>query len=437
MGIVWHDRNSNRLRDSGEPPLANATIELWRDQQKLAEYVTTQTGIYSFTGLQPDSYAVTEIDPPGYHSTTSNSRTVTVEAGTATRVDFGDRIGVTAYTAFLPEMSRSHGIIIPTATPTPTRIPRTPTPTPTATLEPDRWYAGAGLPGDQVNTLWPFGSECSRAYAGLDNAGVYRTIDGGNTWGRRGLDGSVLDLSVVPWNDNNLYAATWGLGLLHSTNGGTNWTAMNTGLDGNDYLYAVELDADTDTLYVGTGSAGVYKSANGGNLWQPVNTGLTDLNVRSLAIDPQVGQSVAYAGTLTGLFKTSNGGQTWQKIGPADVRIRDIAIDPSNRNIIYLATDDGVYRSPDAGSTWPGNTHKIIGARVNVIAFDSLNSNVVYAGREDHGVYYTTNGGFTWKAMNAGLPAGASVRSLITTGGAGSCPSIYAGTRERGIWTWR
>jgi len=39
--------------------------------------------------------------------------------------------------------------------------------------------------------------------------------------------------------------------------------------------------------------------------------------------------------------------------------------------------------------------------------------------------------------MNTGLPAGTSVRSLITTSGAGNCPSIYAGTRERGIWIWR
>ena len=444
MGIVWHDRNSNGVRESNEPPLAKATIELWRGQQKLNTYVTTETGIYSFIGLQPDNYAVTEINPPGYHSTTSDHSTVTVQAGSATRVDFGDRIGTAAYSIFKPLMHHRYGVR-PTATPTSTRTPtvthtptRTPTATPTATatLEPDRWIAGTGLPGSQVNALWPFNNVCDKVYAGLDSVGVYITTNSGANWSHRGLDGSVLSLAAMPWNDSNVYAATWGFGVQHSIDGGISWTATNTGLGDNLYLYAVELDAENSTLYVGTGSAGVYKSTNSGNSWQPVNSGLADQNIRCLAIDPQTGHSVAYAGTLTGLYKTTNGGALWEKIGPADVRIRDVGIDPLNHNIIYVATDNGVYRSPDAGSTWPENTHQIIGARVNAIAFDKSSTTVVYAGREDHGVYRTLNSGFTWEAMNTGLPTGTSVRSLVSTSGAGGCTSLYAGTRERGIWGW-
>lgn len=427
-GIVWHDRNSNKKRDPGEPPLANATLELWRERQKLDDYITSDTGYYSFTGLQPGSYTVIETNPPGYHSTTPDVRTVTVQAGDARSIDFGDRIGSAAYSIFKPLMSRSRRVTDPTPTPTVTSTP---------TSMPPRWYAGTGLPNKQVNALLRFNSTCEKTYAGLDDLGVYRTVDGGGSWNRQGLDSSVLSLASVPWNDNNVYGATWGLGVMHSTNGGADWTAMNSGLEGNQYLYAIVLDATQDTLYAGTGSAGVYKSTNGGNSWQGVNTGLTDSNVRALAIDPQAGQSVVYAGTVSGIFKSTNGGGNWQKIGPADVRIRGITIDPLNRNIIYLATDNGVYRSPDGGNTWPGNTHKIVGQRVNVVAIDALASNTAYAGREDHGVYRTTNGGFSWQAMNTGLPAGISVRSLATTGGAFSCPRIYAGTRENMVWVWR
>jgi hypothetical protein len=62
---------------------------------------------------------------------------------------------------------------------------------------------------------------------------------------------------------------------------------------------------------------------------------------------------------------------------------------------------------------------------------------VVYAGREDDGVYVSRDGGASWEAMNTGLPAGTSVRSLIVGGTGAGCPRLYAGTRAGGVWVWR
>ena len=66
---------------------------------------------------------------------------------------------------------------------------------------------------------------------------------------------------------------------------GTNvWTS--NGPEGGT-IYALAIDPTTPaTLYAGTWSGGVFKSTNGGGNWSAVNTGLTDTSVRALAIDP-------------------------------------------------------------------------------------------------------------------------------------------------------
>ena len=84
--------------------------------------------------------------------------------------------------------------------------------------------------------------------------------------------------------------------MFKSTNGGGNWSAVNTGLT-NTYVYALAIDPATPTtLYAGTYGGGVFKSTNGGGNWSAVNTGLTDTLVSALAIDPAT-PTTLYAGT--------------------------------------------------------------------------------------------------------------------------------------------
>jgi photosystem II stability/assembly factor-like uncharacterized protein len=80
-------------------------------------------------------------------------------------------------------------------------------------------------------------------------------------------------------------------------------------------IYALAIDPVTPTtLYAGTENGGVFKSTNGGGNWSPVNTGLTDTIVRALAIDP-VTPTTLYAGTYRGsVFKSTNGGGNWSPV---------------------------------------------------------------------------------------------------------------------------
>ena len=116
--------------------------------------------------------------------------------------------------------------------------------------------------------------------AGLVSAGT-------NVWTSNGPEGGTINaLAIDPATPTTLYAGTDSGGVFKSTNGGGNWSAVNTGLTAT-YVTALAIDPETPTtLYAGTWGGGVFKSTNGGGNWSAVNTGLTDTNVIALAIDP-------------------------------------------------------------------------------------------------------------------------------------------------------
>ena len=88
-------------------------------------------------------------------------------------------------------------------------------------------------------------------------------------------------------------------GVFKSTNGGGNWTSVNTGRT-DQYIYAVAIDPTaSQTVYAATRDGGVCRSTNGGNDWSGINTGLGYTWVRALAIDPTATQTV-YAGVYGG-----------------------------------------------------------------------------------------------------------------------------------------
>ena len=145
--------------------------------------------------------------------------------------------------------------------------------------------------------------------AGLVSAGT-------NVWTSNGPEGgTIIALAIDPVTPATLYAGTSG-GVFKSTNGGGNWSAVNTGLT-DTYVCALAIDPATPaTLYAGTLGGGVFKSTNGGGDWSAVNTGLTNTCVYALAIDP-VTPAILYAGTEGGVFKSTNGGGNWARSTPA------------------------------------------------------------------------------------------------------------------------
>jgi len=96
VGTVWHDKDGDKTIGEGEHPLVGVQVILRNDWREPLDWcVTDSEGRYAFEQLPPDQwYRVSEVNPPGYISTTSDEVRVLVRAGVTLPVDFGDRPGL-------------------------------------------------------------------------------------------------------------------------------------------------------------------------------------------------------------------------------------------------------------------------------------------------------------------------------------------------------
>lgn len=123
----------------------------------------------------------------------------------------------------------------------------------------------------------------------------------------------VATMAVDPANPLAVYAGTAGAGVYRTLNGGTTWTAINTGITDPD-IVALVIASDGSAIYAGTREGGVFRSTDGGANWTPVNNGL-DPRILSLEIVPGDGMTLyASVDGGGGVYKTTDGGATWTAV---------------------------------------------------------------------------------------------------------------------------
>jgi len=168
---------------------------------------------------------------------------------------------------------------------------------------------------------------------------------------------------------------------------------------------------NTLSLWVGAPAGGLWHSTNGGSSWTTNTDQLGVIGCSDLAIDP-TNTNVMYLATgdgnagdtrTIGVLKSLNGGATWSATGFTNpvstyLLIRRLIINPSNTQILMAATNSGIYRTTNGGTSWSivsnQNTHDL--------EFKPGDPNVVYAAGNNFRI--STNGGATWTQITAGLP---------------------------------
>src|SRR5215210_1110021 len=118
-------------------------------------------------------------------------------------------------------------------------------------------------------------------------------------------------------------------------------------------------------LVASTAAGGVWETTNGGSSWQPIADSLPTQAMGAVAYLPAEGGTViagtgdsAVGGVITpsglGVYRTTNGGKGWTKATgvPDGLVTFEIALDPKNPTVSYVATNKGLYRSTDNGVTY-------------------------------------------------------------------------------------
>ena len=161
------------------------------------------------------------------------------------------------------------------------------------------------------------------------------------------------------------------------------------------------------------GGSPVNKSTNGGKKWEAAGAGITGDVTLLRPAAPGIVYAVA---GKEGVFRTGDGGKSWSRVRPGE--IKDLAIDPTKPERLFVATKEGLYRSADSGATWTNVSKSLKEQDVEAVVVSS--SGKVFLGSFE-GVFVSTDGGDKWTAMNDGL-LNTDVRALAI-GGA----RLYAG----------
>lgn len=254
-----------------------------------------------------------------------------------------------------------------------------------------------GSPGGgetQAIALHP--TEANIIYAGAAK-GLCKTTSGGqDNWPSTGLDSlSPRVLAINPEAPDTVYAGTYEMGVYKTANAAATWEPASQGLS-DPRIRALVLDPDEpDTLWAGTDGGGIFMTADGARTWTEKNRGLLDKVIRSLVLSAD---GTLFAGTWHGVYRSSDRGLTWtaDPAGLYDVDVKALALDPTDSNTIYAATDPrGVFRSDDAGLSWTKSREPLT-ERILALAVDPQTPDHVYVGTKA-GVFRSTDRAESWE----------------------------------------
>ena len=314
-----------------------------------------------------------------------------------------------------------------------------------APSDPNIIWAGTGEPNNRQSSSW--------------GDGVFKSVDGGETWTHMGLREThhIGRVVIHPANPDVVFVAAlghlWGpnaeRGLYRTKDGGRTWERV-LHVDNDTGVVDVALGADGRTVYAasyqrrrrgwgfvggGPGSA-LHRSFDGGTSWQKLGGGLPEGDIGRIGIDiSRSHQNIVYAVVehkQGGIFRSEDSGTTWTRQNSLNQRpsyYSQIRVDPANPNKLWKLASP-LFVSIDAGKTWRSDT---TGDRIHVdhhgLWINPADSDHLILGN-DGGLYISYDGSRTWDFID-NLPIGQYYDISVD----GRDPYwIYGGTQDNGTW---
>ena len=275
-----------------------------------------------------------------------------------------------------------------------------------------QWYDGTQHPWEfkRVWHLEPSLTDPDTVYAGVEDAAMFRSVDGGQTW---------QELAGLREAKGHL------------------WQPGAGGMG----LHTIVLDpSDPSRIFIAISAAGVFRTDDAGKTWRPMNSGLKSQGelpdpeaevghcVHRIAMNP-ARPDVLFMQKHWDVMRSDDAGASWQEISgdlPSDFGfpIEVHSHEPDTIYVIPIKSDsehfppDGklrVYRSRTGGNQWEALTKGLPqrDCYVNVLrdatAVDSLDPCGVYFGTTGGQVYASANSGDSWAPIVRDLPAVLSV----------------------------
>jgi photosystem II stability/assembly factor-like uncharacterized protein len=275
-----------------------------------------------------------------------------------------------------------------------------------------QWYDGTAHPWEfkRVWHLEPSLTEADTVFAGIEDAALFKSTDGGASW---------TELSGLRKHDT-----------------GPHWQPGAGGM----CLHTILLDPkNKERMYIAISAAGAFRSDDAGQTWKPINKGLvSDMMpnptaevghcVHRIAMHPSKPETL-FMQKHWHVMRSDNAGDQWQKVSgnlPTDFGfcIDVHAHEPETVYVVPITSDslhyppDGalrVYRSKTGGNEWEALTKGLpqkdcyVDVLRDAMAVDKLDNCGIYFGTTGGQVYCSPDGGDSWKPIVHELPAVLSV----------------------------
>jgi photosystem II stability/assembly factor-like uncharacterized protein len=262
-----------------------------------------------------------------------------------------------------------------------------------------QWYDGTPHPWEfaRVWHLEPSLNDPDTVYAGVEDAGLFRSADGGQSWqelpGLRthpsgpgwqpGAGGMCLHTIIEdPGAPGRMFAAISAAGAFRSDDGGVSWTPKNAGVRA-DFLpdkfpavgqcvHHMEMHPQRPEVLYQQNHCGVYRSDDGGDSWNDISNGLPSRFGFPFATLPHDGDTVFVipeesdqarmtADARFGIYRSRNRGESWDRLtnglpqSGAYLNVMRMAMttDPLDAPGVYVGTQGGhLLASRDGGDSW-------------------------------------------------------------------------------------
>jgi photosystem II stability/assembly factor-like uncharacterized protein len=289
-----------------------------------------------------------------------------------------------------------------------------------------QFYNGAAFPNGRQ---FLGGAQDNSTLIGSITSPSWRTEIGG--------DGGFV--AVDPVDPVHVYAEFQFANIFRSDDGGKTFpTGARRGLN-DDFLFVTPFVLDArQPLRLWTGGTRMWRTDDRGTNWRQASVALS-AHVSAIAIDPKQSDHVVAGMTDGSIDSTSQGTSAtlatqWTRVSPRDGWVSSIAFDTVNSSIVY-ATYAGfggkhVWKSADGGATWTPIDGDLPDIPMHSLAIDPGRHDTLYLG-SDLGVFVTSDGGAHWIADSDFPPV---VTESIFIGQGERGPALYAFTHGRGAW---
>jgi photosystem II stability/assembly factor-like uncharacterized protein len=233
-------------------------------------------------------------------------------------------------------------------------------------------------------------------------------------------NGPAISVNSLAVRGSDLFAGSWlNGGVYRSTDNGTNWSEVDTGLTNKKIL---SIAVSGTMLFVGTDGGGVFRSTDSGASWTAINTGLTNQRVFTITSNA----TTLFVGTNSGVFVSTDSGINWTSPATAPQGyITSLGVNDSNT---FAGTGDvdahGVFRSTDNGTSWTAANAGIAHDWIEALAVTGKD---LYVGESYGFVFHSSDNGSSWSSVRVGVPCD-DIWALLVSG-----TNLFAGT-DQGVF---